>query len=160
MKPHIVAIVLAVLGAAAQLTGVVIIVREIAGDRDRARALLDKNRSWRPEKRPAPRRVMEQAVAYKQTNWSQFDGGEQGHNARNIASLVNAHNQLQHDVGSALDERTKALLEEVDSGDKELRDVLRELLRGSILERYVGVAAIGVGIVLSMAASIASSLPS
>jgi hypothetical protein len=76
-----------------------------------------------------------------------------------LTSLANAHNQLVHDIDLALDQRTAQLLEAIDTGDKELRDVLRELLRGSLVERYAGVAAIGAGILLSMAASILGSLP-
>jgi hypothetical protein len=61
-------------------------------------------------------------------------------------------------VGVPLDERTAAVLEEIDKGDWELRDVLRALLRGNMVERITGVAALAVGIVLSMAASILSTL--
>lgn len=75
-----------------------------------------------------------------------------------IAGVANAHLRFTKDVAEALDQNTGALLKEIDKGDRALRDVLRELLRGSIIERLLGVVAIGVGIVLSMSASILSTV--
>lgn len=160
MSLNALAILLAALGASAELFGLVMIVREIAGDRERARGLLEKDRQWRPERRSSPRRVLPSSVEAR----SRFGIGSlqpadiRQHSARQVTDLINAHNQLAHDVGKSLDDRTTALFEAIDTGDKELRDVLRELLRGSIIERYVGVAAIGAGILLSMAASILSTI--
>lgn len=85
-------------------------------------------------------------------------GVKDRHIAGMIASLVTGHNQLVRDNEEALDNRTGQLLEEIDKGDKELRDVLRELLGENIKQRVIGVIAIGAGIVLSMTASILSSL--
>lgn len=159
MSLQAIAIALTVIGGIAQFFGVIIVVREIAGDRRRARELFDKQRNWEPATLRPPRRVTEHAVAYRETGFSsQLYGGAQGHIDRSLASLVNAHNQLQHDVSQALENRTDAILKEVDAGDNELRDVLRELLRGSIIERYLGVIAITVGIALSMIGGVLSSV--
>lgn len=57
-----------------------------------------------------------------------------------------------------IDVRACQLLDEMDKGDAALRNGLRELLRASLTERIVGVSAIALGIVLSMTASILSSL--
>jgi hypothetical protein len=78
--------------------------------------------------------------------------------AAQIASLATGHNQLKHDVEKALDDTTAALRGEIDRDDKELRDVLRYLLRGSVVERVGGVVAILVGIALSLAATILGAL--
>jgi hypothetical protein len=67
-------------------------------------------------------------------------------------------NRLTHEVGDAVDKRTGELLTEIDKGDAALNAVLRELLGANIRERVIGVIAIGFGIVLSMTASILSSL--
>jgi hypothetical protein len=135
------------------------VVREIAADRERARALLDKQRSWQPPRRPPPRRVHPSQVEIGNSPLIRLQtGGHEKTVARQIASLVTGHNQLVRDSEEMLDKRTEQLLEEIDSGDKGLRDVLRELLRGSILERMAGVVAIGAGILLSAASSILSSL--
>lgn len=85
-------------------------------------------------------------------------GGHERMIAGQMASLVTGHNQLVRDTEEALDNRTEQLLQEIDAGDKAARDVLRELLRGSITERMAGVVAISAGILLSAASSILSSL--
>jgi hypothetical protein len=149
-----VTILLASLGAAAQFVGVVLVVREIAGDRRRARALIDKQRQWKPQKRGPPRRAhasqLEDRSPFAQMQ--QHRAGER--QARQMAEIVTALNRLAHETGDALDQRTAALLEEIDKGDKEQRDVLRYLLRGSAVERFGGVACILVGILLSLASTI------
>lgn len=135
------------------------VVREIAGDRDRARRLLDKQRNWRPEKRGSPRRVSGSAINVRPSGLGSLQvGGAERHLASMFASLITSHNELVHDSQEALDQRTTALLEEIDKGDKELREVLRELLGENIRERVIGVVAIASGIVLSMTASILSSI--
>jgi hypothetical protein len=158
---HAVAIILAVLGALAELAGLGMVIREIASDRDRARGLLDKERRWKSGVRTPPRRVSPSSLEARSrfSVGSLQPGDVQRHFAAQAAALVSAHNQLVHDVDEAVDRRTSELLEAIDTGDKELRDVLRELLHGSVTERYFGVVAIAAGILLSMAASILSSLP-
>lgn len=153
------AIVFAVLGAGSEIFGLAMVVRQISADRDRARTLLDKQRSWRPPKRPGPRRVSASAINVRPAGIGSLQkGATERQLASMFASLVTGHNQLVHDSEEALDQRTTQLLEEIDKGDKELRNVLRELLSSSILERTIGVVAIGIGIALTMVASILSSL--
>jgi hypothetical protein len=153
------AIIFAVLGAGSELFGLGMVVREIKGDRDRARSLLDKRRNWKPERRSSPRQVSASAINLRPTGLGSLQvGGSDRHRASMFASLVNGHNQLAHDMGVALDERTAALLDEIDKGDRELRGVLRELLGESVRERVIGVVAIGAGIALTMVSSILSSL--
>jgi hypothetical protein len=158
MSLHAWAVVFAVLGAGAELLGVGMIVREIAGDRRRARRLLDKERTWRPEKRGPARRVHESMLEDRYARAGITVGSNRGRSERLIAELATAHNQLVKDSEEALDQRTALLLNEIDDGDSSLRDVLGELLRGSIVERMAGVAALALGIVLSMTASILGSL--
>lgn len=156
---NIVAVVFAVLGAGSEIAGLVMVVRQIGADRGRARKLLDKQRNWQPERRSGPRRVSASSINVKPGGVSSLQaGGSDRHLAGMFASLITAHNELVHDVVNGLDQRTGDLLEEIDKGDKELRDVLRELLGDSIRERLVGVIAIGVGITLSMFASILSTV--
>ncbi len=153
------AIVFAVLGAASELFGLGMVVWQIKGDRDRARSLLDKQRAWKPERRPPPRRVSASAISMRPSGIGSLQtGGAERHVASMFASLVTGHNQLVRDSEEALDQRTGQLLDEIDKGDKALRDVLRELLGENIRQRVIGVVAIGVGIVLTMIASILSSL--
>lgn len=153
------AITLAVLGAASELLGLALVIREIGDDRNRARSLLDKTRSWRPANPGAARRVHASQVEDRFARMGlRVGGGDR--TASQIASLATAHNQLVHDSQEALDLRTAQLLEQIDEGDKALTEVLRELLRGSVTERYAGVVALGLGIALSMVASILSSLAS
>jgi hypothetical protein len=153
------AIVFAVLGAISEIFGLVMVIRQISADRDRARTLLDKQRSWRPPQRHGPRRVNASSINMRPAGIGSLQAGATERQiASMFASLVTGHNQLVHDSEEALDQRTKQLLEEIDKGDKELRNVLRELLGSSILERTLGVFAIGVGIVLAMMGSILSSL--
>ncbi len=85
-------------------------------------------------------------------------GGTERQILGQIASLATGMNRLTHETGDALDKRTGELLTEIDKGDAALNAVLRELLGANIRERVIGVAAIGVGIALSMAASILSSI--
>jgi hypothetical protein len=152
-------IILATLGAAAQLGGVVFVVREIAGDRRRARELVDKQRQWKPPGLRPPRRVSRgQVEARPLPTTSPFHRPAGQQVAAQIASLATGHNQLKHDVEKALGHAVEELLEEIDRGDNELRDVLRYLLRGSAIERTGGVLAILVGIVLSLAATIVGAV--
>jgi hypothetical protein len=152
------AILIAVIGAGFELVGLWMVVREIAGDRRRARLLLDKERSWRPKPPTPARRVMPHQVERGPAISTTMQRSLESHVAQSLASLVTAHNQLVHDLDAAIDGRTDQLLKEIDSGDNALRDVLRELLRGSIVERLAGVVAIGIGITLSATASVLSSL--
>lgn len=153
------AIILAVLGAGAQVVGLGTVVWQIKGDRDRARSLLDKQRKWKPPNRPPPRRVGPGSINVKPPALSSLQVGSADRQLAGLfASLVNGHNQMVRDTEEAIDKRTAELLDQVDEGDKELRDVLRELLGESIKPRVVGVVAIGAGIILSMAASILSTI--
>lgn len=153
------AIIFAVLGAGSELFGLGMVVWQIKGDRDRARSLLDKQRAWKPERRPPSRRVSASAIRMRPAGLSSLQSGAaERHLAGMIASLVTGHNELIRDSEEALDQRTDQLLDEIDKGDKALRDVLRELLSENIQQRVIGVVAIGVGIVLAMIASILSSL--
>ena len=153
------AIIFAVLGASSELFGLGLVVWQIKGDRDRARSLLDRQRKWKPERRPPPRRVGASAISTRPAGIASLQSGAKDrHIAGMIASLVTGHNQLVRDSEEALDNRTAQLLEEIDKGDKELRGVLRELLGENIRQRVIGVIAIGAGIVLSMTASVLSSL--
>jgi hypothetical protein len=158
MSLNTAAIIFAVLGASAELVGIGMIVREIAGDRRRARELLDKQRTWKPEMRGPARRVHGSAFEDRFARAGIKVGGHQGRAERFIAELATAHNELVVESQNALEQRTDVLLKEIDSGDASLRDVLRELLRGSVVERMAGVAALGLGVILSMTASILSSL--
>jgi len=151
------AIIFAALGAFSEIFGLVMVVRQIAADRDRARKLLNKHRNWHPPKRPGPRRVSASSINVRPGGLGSMQVGG-ADLAGMFASLVGGHNQLVHDVEQGLDQRTGQLLEEMDRGDKELRDVLRELLSSSILERTIGVTAIGFGIAFAMIASILSTL--
>jgi len=108
------AIIFAALGAGSELFGLGMVVREIKGDRDRARSLLDKHQS--------PRQVSASAINLRPTGLGSLQvGGSDRHLASMFASLVSGHNQSVHDMGGALDKRTAALLDEIDNGDKELR---------------------------------------
>jgi hypothetical protein len=153
------AIILAVLGAGSELFGLGMVVQGIKGDRNRARSLLDKQRTWRPDRRSSPRHVSASAINVRPTGLGSLQaGGAERHLSAMFASLASEHNQLVHDVGEAVDKRTAALLDEIDKGDKELRDVLRELLGENVQQRVTGVVAIGVGITLTMVASIFSTV--
>jgi hypothetical protein len=153
------AIIFAVLGACSESFGLGMVIWQIKGDRDRARSLLDKQRKWKPERRPPPRRVSASGISLRPSGLGSMQAGAADrHLAAMIASLVTGHNQLVRDSEEALDQRTHLLLGEIDSGDKELRAVLRELLGENIKQRVIGVVAIGAGIMLSMIASILSSL--
>jgi hypothetical protein len=144
-------IVLGSLGAAAQFGGVVLVVKEIAGDRAKARELVDKQRDWKPRTPRPPRRVFAAEVEIKNTP---FHPAENQQIAEKFASIITAHNQVVHDVDQGFEQRTALLLEQIDEGDRQLRDVLRYLLRGSVIERIGGVLAILAGILLSLAATI------
>lgn len=153
------AIIFAVLGAGSELFGLAMVVWQINGDRARARSLLDKQRRWKPERRPPPRRVSASAISVRPSGIrSMQSGAADRHLAEMFASLITGHNQLVRDNEEALDQRTALLLDETDKGDRELRSVLRELLGENIRQRVIGVVAIGIGIVLTMIASILSSL--
>jgi hypothetical protein len=153
------AIIFAAIGACSELLGLGMVVLGIKGDRSRARSLLDKQRSWKPERRSPPRRVGGSAINVRPSGLSSLQtGAAERHLAGIIASLVTGHNQLVRDSEEALDRRTGQVLDEIDKGDKELRGVLRELLGEGIQQRVIGVVAIAVGITLSMVASILSSL--
>lgn len=150
-----VVIILAALGSAAQVGGVILVVREIAGDRRRARDLVDKQRQWRPARPTPPRRVSPGQVEVRNlppTSAFHRPAGQQV--AAQIASLITSHNTLVHDFEDAIEKKTAAILDEVDRGDAELREVLRYLLRGSAVERFGGVVAILIGIVLSLASTV------
>jgi hypothetical protein len=152
------AIIFAILGACSELLGLGMVVLEIKGDRNRARSLLDKQRAWKPERRPPARRVGAGSISMRPAGVGSMQaGGSERHIAGMFASLISGHNQLVRDSEEALDQRTKQLLEEIDKGDKELRDVLRELLGQNIRQRVIGVVAIAAGIALSATASVLSS---
>ena len=152
------AIILAAAGGLSELFGLVMVIREIAADRSRAGRLLDKKRNFRPADRGSPRRVHASSLESRSPFTQMERGGAERVVRGQIASLATGMNRLTHEVGDALDKRTRELLTEIDQGDAALNAVLRELLGANVKERMIGVAAIGVGIVLSMTASILSSL--
>lgn len=154
------AVIFAILGAGVELVGLWAVAQEIASDWRRGRDLIDKQRKWKPERRPPPRRVSASAISMRPAGVGSLQKGALERQISGlIASLVSGHNQLVRDSEEALDLRTGQLLEAIDKGDKELRDVLRELLsKENIRRRVIGVVAIGIGITLTMVASILSSL--
>jgi hypothetical protein len=159
MRLNTLAIIFAVLGACSELFGLAMVVLEIKGDRDRAQSLLDKQRAWKPERRPPARRVSASAISMRPAGVGSLQaGGSERHIAGMFASLITGHNQLVRDSEEALDQRTGQLLEEIDKGDKELRNVLRELLGENIRQRVIGVITIAAGIALSATASVLSSV--
>jgi hypothetical protein len=158
MALNTLAIILAALGGATELFGLGMVVREISRDRGRARTLLDKERKFRPPNRGSPRRVHASSLENKSSFAQMQRGGTERQILGHIAGLATGMNRLTHEVGDAVDKRTGELLTEIDEGDAALNAVLRELLGANIRERVIGVIAIGSGIVLSMIASILSSL--
>jgi len=70
------------------------------------------------------------------------------------AATYNAYFGIQKMLDAQLDESIDALREETTAADNELRGHLRYLLADSERDRWIGVAVLGVGIVLSAVGSV------
>ena len=153
------AIVMSALGGVSELMGLGIVVVGIVQDRARARQLLA-----RPTRRRRPER---QYPAHVSTPGRPFGSGLtttahelrefRGEVERAMAGIANIIIDLRKAVDQERDDAMDMLREEMAEADSELRDNLRAILEGTGRE-ILGVALLGLGIVLAVAGSIVGTL--
>jgi hypothetical protein len=153
------AIALGALGGVFEVAGVLTVVWEVAGDRKRAKALLSAPRNYQPPERRYPARL---------GNHSFGVGGYSGQGAvastqrqspdEAITSLAastgNALLALRESLDKERDELQEVLLGEIDKGYNGVRADLKDVLESDVRIRLAGVAALLIGVGLSVAGSI------
>ena len=149
--------ILLIAGGLSELAGLAMVVREIASDRDRARQLLNRKRDIRPPRRTYPADTP--APPIKAPTWLDIrDGTATKELERRLTDLVQAVSEMRKQVDHQRDQLMVETLREIDRGDNELRQGFREILAGSLRERWIGVGALVVGIVLGVVGSVLSTL--
>lgn len=158
------AVIASILGGIFELGGLAAVVLQIKSDRERARALLTKDRAHRPPKRKYPPDL---PIRGEQPTPSELSRHFEkppsafrllGEPESNVAALANLLSDQRQAVDKERDELEVSLLREIDTGDEELRDGFREILAGNLRLRTAGVAALAIGIVLTAIGSALSSL--
>jgi len=156
---QILAIIFSVVGGLSELFGLGMVIREIGADRKRARTLLAGSRQYRRPQRQYPSRVPRAGATagYGGVGTRQADAlHRETHDA--IAILANSLTDVTKRLDEERDDLEEKLLKEVDQGDDDLRQAFREVLESDLTERWVGVTALGVGIVLAATGSVLGSL--
>jgi hypothetical protein len=156
------AIVLTAVGGACELAGLWIVVRGILQDRQRAARLL-----VRRERKPGPKRSYPAEVFSSGLTppWASSMYGDRmqmrgviEHVQRLEASVANILIRIRKAVDTELDNSVANLREEMAQHDDALRDILTDLLAGSIRDRWTGVVLLGLGIALAVAGSIVGNV--
>jgi hypothetical protein len=139
---------------------VLLVVREIAADRRRARSLLAPQLPpKRPERSyPAPLAPSMSPPFHLGPAFAVSPGDVMRYVQEIEASLGNVLIGMRKAVDTELDSSVQMLWDEVTAGDKLLRDNLRELLVGGIRDRTIGAGLVAVGIVLGTVGSILGNL--
>lgn len=159
----ILAIILSVTGGLSELFGLGMVIREIGSDRRRAAKLIGKTREPRTQRREYPPKAHvplgralpgDRATFHPKPDLYDM----KAETARAFAQVVNHVIDLRKDVDQKRDASEARLLAEIDQGDDDLRQAFREILESDLTERWVGVIALGVGIVLAAAGSVLGSL--
>jgi hypothetical protein len=157
-----VAIGLSTLGAAAELVGLLLVVREIANDRERGRRLLLKLEAPpSPERHYPPRFTPSMSPPeYANPAWSQsmHVEGVIRHVRQLEAAVGNGFIGLRKTMDAEVDGAVHQLAQDAAERDRELADGLRYVLAGSTRDRVIGVVLLAVGIVLGLAGSVVGNL--
>lgn len=154
------AIGFAVVGSVCELAGLAIVVRGILRDRDRARRLFVRQRRARPPERTYPGRQMASPLT---PSWARPMHGDQlraivEYVSRMEASVADGLIGIRRAVDTELDNSVELLRREMAEQDGVLRDGLRDVLAGSIRDRWLGVVLLGLGIVFAMVGSVLGTL--
>jgi hypothetical protein len=157
-----VAIALSSIGGLLEAGGLILVVREIASDRNRGRELLRVLDAPRSPERHYPGRVSASPFTSELTN----PAFTTPHHVRAIAdriqrdnaSIANAFVALKKATDNELDNAIGLLQQDVLRRDAELRDGLRYVVAGSARDRMLGIALLGLGIVFGTAGSILGNL--
>jgi hypothetical protein len=158
------AVILSVTGGLAELVGLGMVIRGIGADRERAAKLIAKTRNLRTPRREYPPKVPvpmgsatpgERATRPGRTT-DIYDIRAQSNRA--IAQVANLIRDVKIAVDKERDKGEVRLLKEIDQGDDELRKSFREVLESDLTERWIGVAALFVGILLAATGSVLGSL--
>ena len=163
MSLQTVAVVLSVVGGIAELAGLGMVIREIGADRRRARELLAPKRQHHdPRRRYDPKLPVPGTAITPGERTSHLDNPDvyavRRQAARGLATLANTMIDMRKAIDKERDGLEAKLLHEIDKGDDELRERFREVLESDLTERWTGVIALGIGIVLAATGSVLSSL--
>jgi hypothetical protein len=159
-----VAVILSVLGGLCELAGLGMVIREIGADRARARELLARDREYVPPRREYPSKIPVPSGRAGIASRSPVFGSRldvhtlSAQMEKGMTMLMNAITGLTERIDKNRDELEVKLVEEIDEGDEELRQTFREVLESDLTERWIGVLALAVGIVLSATGSVLGSL--
>ncbi len=157
----ILALALSVAGGLCELAGLILVVIEIARDRDQARRLF-RNRPRRlRRKRSYPSKALPRRYLgfpdQMSTRESQLRAILE-HVAKIDAAAYNAFIDMRKALDTELDESVDRLQEEIAEADDELRGHLRYVLAGSISDRIKGALLLAVGIMLGTVGSVVGTL--
>jgi len=151
-------ILLSAAGGLCELSGLFLVVREIAADRRRAQELFPTGQQPPRRTRRYPPRV----PAPGPDPWAQLrpprSGELEQRVGRGLAMLANAMTDLRKATDAQLDSSVAELRREADLRETEIRSHLGYVLAGSIRERLIGAALLAAGIVLAVAANVVSAL--
>jgi hypothetical protein len=159
MSTNEIAIGLSALGFVFEAGGLATVVREIVGDRRRARQLLTEPCDHQRPERTYPGIVMSNSLSAGE-GWvaTPQPGARAKRVDDEIASIVNGMIEMKKAVDEERDALEEKLLGEIDKGYDELRADLRDVLVGTYKLRRLGAAALGLGILLSSAGSIVGNV--
>jgi hypothetical protein len=151
------AICFSVVGGLTEIAGLAMVVREIRSDGLRAREILDLRRDLRPPRVEPQSPELQPPI--KDPTWKDVAEGTATRELEGrIAQVAGDVSELSARVERQKFELGIDVLREIDRGDNEMRQRFREILTGSMRERWIGVLALLIGILLSATGSVLSSL--
>jgi hypothetical protein len=149
-------------GGASELLGLVLVVKEIAEDRARARRLFSPRRRKSKPKRRYPGRVSPGPTTGSPFSSMRPAADQQRElevAVRKIgAMLANGLIDMRKALDAQHDQAVDELRAEIVAADEELRGHLLYVLAGSVRDRMIGAGLLGVGLVLEIAGAVISAV--
>ena len=149
-------------GGVCELSGLILVVKEIADDRKRARRLF----AARPRQAKPRRRYPGRALPRSASLPSRFSSAAEEQRAilpaisKLEADTFNAIVELRKTVERQLDDTAHELHSEIVAADDELRGHLWHVLGGSIRDRVIGAVLLAAGIAIQIAGAIIGAVAS
>jgi hypothetical protein len=153
---------LTALGGACELTGLVLVIKEIADDRRQAKRLFVPRRVPAKPRRRYPGKALPRSGATSPFESMQTAARQQqalrAATSQIEAAMINAFIAMRKSLDTQHDTTVDQLHEEIRNFDNELREHLRYVLAGSIRNRLIGAVLLGVGILLEIAGALVAAL--